>query len=126
MPEAAARIEQHVTETRIHADRLEQCLRLLGTTPSTLKSTLSSVMGTVESVATGMFSDEDVKNALSDYASEQFEVACYHALSTAARQLGHDEIATLCEKNMREDEAMALWLRDQIPTVVSNTLGLAT
>jgi ferritin-like metal-binding protein YciE len=47
-------------------------------------------------------------------------------LSTAARQLGHDEIATLCEKNMREDEAMALWLRDQIPAVVMNTLGLRT
>lgn len=124
MPDAAKRIEQHITETRNHAGRLEECFRELGTTPSTLKSTLSSVMGTVESVATGIFRDEAVKNVLMDYASEEFEVACYLALVTASRELGHERIAELCEENMREDEAMALWLRDQVPTVVTASLEM--
>jgi ferritin-like metal-binding protein YciE len=125
MPDASARIEQHLTETRIHADRLEQCLRELGSSPSTIKSTFSSLMGTVEGVATAMFADEQVKNALMDYGAEQFEVACYRALITAARQLGHDRVAELCELNMREDEAMALWLRDRIPLVVTRSLGMS-
>lgn len=123
-PDAALRIEQHITETRMHIDRLEECFRELGTRPSRLKSTLSSIVGTVESVATGLFRDEMVKNALVDCASEQFEVACYLALVTAARELGHYRIAELCEQNLREDEAMALWLRDRVPLVVSASLEL--
>jgi ferritin-like metal-binding protein YciE len=122
MPEAAARIEQHITETELHARRLEECLAAIGSTPSTVKSTLSSLMGSIESVATGMFRDEPVKNVLTDYGAEQFEVACYRALITAARQYGRNDVAELCEMNMQEDEAMALWLRDQIPAVVTKTL----
>jgi ferritin-like metal-binding protein YciE len=121
-PTAATRIEQHVEETRIHASRLEQCLRELGTTPSSVKATVSSVIGTVESVTTGIFSDELVKNVLADYGAEQFEVACYRALVTAARALGHERIAALCELNLHEDKQMALWLDGQIPLVVQQAL----
>jgi ferritin-like metal-binding protein YciE len=121
-PEAAARMQQHIAETQAHAARVEQCLRALGTTPSTVKSTLSQLLGTVQGMSTGIFKDAPVKNVLTDYSAEQLEVACYRALVTAARQLGHDEIAQLCEKNMQEDEAMALWLRDQIPEVVTTTM----
>ena len=126
LPAAVKRIEQHIIDTRNHAARLEQCFRELGAAPSTVKATLSSMMGSVESVATALFADENVKNMLMDYAAEQFEVAAYHALVTAARRLGHDRVAELCELNMREDEAMALWLRDQIPGVVTMSLGMRT
>src|SRR5918993_3920402 len=122
MPAAAARMHEHIAETSTHAARVEQCLRVLGTTPSTAKSTLSQVLGTVQGITTGIFADAPVKNALTDYSAEQLEVACYRALVTAARQLGHEEIAKLCEMNMQEDEAMALWLRDQIPDVVATTM----
>jgi ferritin-like metal-binding protein YciE len=124
-PEAAARMQQHIAETQAHAARVEQCLRALGTTPSTIKSTLSQLLGTVQGMSTGIFADAPVKNVLADYSAEQLEVACYRALVTAARQLGQDEIAQLCEKNMQEDEAMALWLRDQIPEVVTTTMRTA-
>jgi len=122
MPQAAARIRQHIQETRRHGERVEQCLRELGTAPSTIKSSLSSMMGTVQSVATGLFQDEPVKNALSDYSAEQFEVACYLALAAAATELGHAGIARLCEENMREDEEMARWLSEQLPNIVTYSL----
>ena len=125
MPETAARMQQHITETQTHAARMEQCLRALGTTPSTVKSTLSQIMGTVQGLSTGMFQDGPVKNALADYSAEQLEVASYRVLITAARELGYEEIAQLCEMNMQEDEAMALWLRDQIPNVVTTTMRTA-
>ena len=125
LPEAAARMQQHIAETQTHAARVEQCLRALGTTPSTVKSTLSQLMGTAQGLTTGLFSDEPIKNVLADYSAEQLEVACYRALVTAARQLGHEEVAQLCEMNLQEDEAMALWLRDQIPTVVTTTMRSA-
>jgi ferritin-like metal-binding protein YciE len=118
MPAAAARIRQHIDETRRHGERVEQCLKQLGTSPSTIKSTLSSVFGTVHGLSTGMFSDEAVKNVLSDYGAEQFEVACYKALIAAAREIGEGAVARMCEQNLGEDEAMAQWLDQQIPNVV--------
>jgi ferritin-like metal-binding protein YciE len=118
LPEAAARIREHISETRRHAERLEQCLRTLNATPSVTKSTLSSMMGTVEGISTAIFRDELVKNALADYGAEQIEVACYTALVTSAMELGYPDIAKTCEQNLREDEEMARWLKQQLPGVV--------
>lgn len=118
-PEALARVQRHVAETQQHARRLEQCLEQLGRTPSGVKSMLSSLMGTVEGATTTIFSDRLVKDVLSDYAAEQFEVACYTALVAVATRLGYTDIARLCEENLREDQAMAQWLLEQLPDVVS-------
>lgn len=123
LPEAAARLREHISETRKHADRLEQCLRTLGSSPSTAKSTVSAMMGTVEGLSTSIFRDELVKNTLADYGAEQFEVACYVALVTAAMKLGYPDIAHLCEENLKEDEAMALWLKQQLPAAVNVMLA---
>ena len=121
-PPAQQRVRQHIDETRRHAERMEQCVKRLGTSPSTMKSTLGTLMGSAQAISTGMFRDELVKNALSDYAAEQFEVACYKALISAAQEQGEPEIARACEENMREDEAMAQWLNQQLPTVVHEAM----
>ena len=118
-PEAAARIERHITETQEHALRLERCLSQLGATPSGVKSTLSSLMGTIEGATTTIFRDRLAKDVLADYASEHFEVACYTALVNVASRLGYTDIARLCEQNLREDQAMADWLLEQLPDVVT-------
>lgn len=116
------RIRRHIDETQTHLNRIEQCLTQLGTTPSAVKTAMGSVFGTVQSVMTGMFSDEMIKNALGDYGAEQFEVAAYTALVAAADELGEDEIARLCEQNLRDDQLMAAWLEQQIPTVVAQMI----
>jgi ferritin-like metal-binding protein YciE len=119
MPQVARRLQQHVVETQQHAQRLQECLRHLNTAPSTVKSTFSSVMGSFEGLTTGIFRDQLMKNALADYASEQFEVSCYVALISAATELGYPEIARLCGLNLEEDQAMASWLLKQLPTVAA-------
>jgi ferritin-like metal-binding protein YciE len=52
-------------------------------------------------------------------ASEQFEVGCYTALVSAATQLGNIDVARLCKQNLEEDRAMAAWVLQQLPAVVS-------
>ena len=121
-PAAAARVQQHVAETQQHARRLEQCLAQLGRTPSGVKSTVSSLIGTLEGASTTLFSDRLAKDVLADYAAEQFEVACYTALVSVASRLGYTDIARLCQENLREDKAMADWLLEQLPDVVSYEL----
>ena len=70
VPEISARAAEHADETREQAERIRQCLEILGTTPSTAKSAFSTIMGAVEGASTAIFTDELMKNMLADYASE--------------------------------------------------------
>jgi ferritin-like metal-binding protein YciE len=116
-PEIQQRIQQHLGETQRHAKRVEECLNILGEKPSTTKSIFGNITGMVQSVSTGMFRDELVKNFLSDYAAENFEIACYRSLATGAETLGQRAIGVICEEILMEEEAMAQWLEDRIPEV---------
>jgi ferritin-like metal-binding protein YciE len=120
--DVSQRIDRHAQETAQQAERVRQALAILGTTPSVLKSGSAAVAGLVMSVSTGMFSDELVKNALMDYATEHFEIAAYNALITAAEALGETEVARLCRENLREEEEMAKFLAAQLPATVKETL----
>ena len=64
-----------------------------------------------------MFRDEIVKNFLSDYGAEYFEIGCYRSLVAAAEDLGKPEIAVICEEILMEEESMAQWIEDKIPEV---------
>jgi ferritin-like metal-binding protein YciE len=123
---ARQRLIEHATESQRHAARLEEALTQLGTSHSVLKSAIGSVMGVVQSVETTLFSDKVVKNALMDYAAEQFEIAAYQALIVAANELGEIEVAALCRRNLEEDRQMVAWLEEQLPSIVVETLNRAT
>jgi ferritin-like metal-binding protein YciE len=123
-PEVRARLEQHAQETRKQADLVEQCLRQLGEEPSTFKNTISKVLGTIQSVATSAFKDDEVKNALQDFATENFEIACYRALIEGAKALQRPEIAQICEQILKEEEAMARFLEQHLPTIVHDALAV--
>jgi ferritin-like metal-binding protein YciE len=123
-PEVKARLEQHAQETRRHADLVEQCLRQLGQEPSTFKNTISKVLGTIQSVATGAFKDDEVKNALQDFAAENFEIACYRALIEGAQAMQRPEIVQTCQQILKEEEAMARFLEQSLPTTVHDALAV--
>ena len=121
-PEIAGRIEEHITETRGHAERIEECLEILGTKPSAVKAAVGNIMGMVQGASTGMFRDELVKNVLADYASEHFEIACYRSLIAAAEAAEQSEIAEVCGEILEEEEAMAAWLEEHIDQVTRHVL----
>jgi len=124
-PELRQQLQQHASQTQRHADMVAECLRQLGEEPSTFKNTIARVMGAVQSVATGAFHDEIVKNALQDFGSESFEIACYRALIEGARGTGNQEIVRVCEEILREEEAMARFLEQSLPTAVHDVLPVA-
>jgi ferritin-like metal-binding protein YciE len=121
-PEIRERDEQHIAETRGHAERVKECLAILGEKPSMMKSALGNIMGIVQGASTGMFRDEIVKNFLADYASEHFEIACYRSLIAAAEELEQPEIARICREILTDEEAMAQWLEERLPEVTRLTL----
>jgi ferritin-like metal-binding protein YciE len=121
-PEMRSRLEEHIIETRNHADRVAECLGMLGEKPSTMKAAMGNVMGMVQGASTGMFRDELIKNVLADYASEHFEIACYRSLIAAAEALEKPEIAEICAEILEEEESMAAWLEEQIDGVTQLVL----
>ena len=121
-PAIRARDEQHLAETRRHVELVEQCITQLGEKPSQAKGLMGRMMGTVQSVVTGPAEDELVKNFLMDFASEHLEIASYTALIAGARELGEEQIATTCETILRDEQAMAGWLQENLPMAVRQTL----
>jgi ferritin-like metal-binding protein YciE len=125
-PDAYRKITEHLEKTKLHADRVEQCIARLGGSTSSFKSVVGTVSGFIHGRTTGVAPDEMVKNALSDYAAEHFEIACYQALIVAARALGQNEIMQTCQEILRDEEEMAGWLEKQLPMMIQEYLGLQT
>lgn len=125
-PEIQQQFERHIEETQRHAELVRECLERLGEKPSMMKSMIGSISGMVQGASTGMFRDELIKNFLADFAAENFEIACYRSLLTAAEELEQPEIAEICLDILQEEEAMAQWLEERIPAITRMTLQQLT
>lgn len=122
MPQMQATMQQHLEATNRHAEMVKGMLDHLGEKPSTTKSTMSTVMGKVQGMSTGMAKDELIKNALSDYSTEYMEIASYTSLAQAGRLMGDDYIVQTCETILQDERAMAQWLEQQIPVLTGMML----
>jgi ferritin-like metal-binding protein YciE len=115
----------HLDETRAHIQHVAQCLQILGAEPSVLKTTALQVLEIAKNIRTVFAADERVKDYLAAVGSEYFEVACYKALVAAARDAHEEEIIPMLEENLKQDQAMARWLDDNIEPVIRDYLGSA-
>jgi ferritin-like metal-binding protein YciE len=125
-PEMYRKIAQHLEQTRMHAERVRECVERLGGSVSTVKTAMGAVSGFFQGRSTGVSPDELVKNALSDYAAEHFEIASYKALIVAARLLGENQVVQVCETILRDEQDMANWLEQNLPNVVQEYLNVQT
>jgi ferritin-like metal-binding protein YciE len=116
-PEMQRMIEQHKEATARHAEMVKGLLESLGESPSGVKSVLSNVMGTMQGMSTEIAGDEIVKNVLGDFSTEHMEIASYRSLIAAGEMYGDQNIVRTCETILRDEEAMAAWLQQQIPLV---------
>lgn len=125
MPEAQSMIRRHLELTRDQAERVRSCVERLGDDVSRVKSGMANVLGAVQGMSTGMAKDKMVKNAMGNYAIEHFEIASYMVLISAAREIGHEDIALVCEGIMHEEQEMARWLEQSLPLVTRTHLSMA-
>lgn len=122
-PDVHMKLAEHLELTRRHADMVEQCVARMGGSTSGIKTAMGTVAGFFQGRSTGAAPDEMVKNALSDYAAEHFEIACYRALITGAQAIGATEVAQVCQQILRDEEDMARWLESRLPMTVQMYLG---
>ena len=118
MPDAQEKILQHLELTKTQAERVRACVERFGDDVSHVKSGVANILGAVQGMSTVMAKDRMVKDAMANYAIEYFEIASYMAIVAAAREMGLEDIASVCETIITEEQDMADWLEMQLPMVV--------
>jgi ferritin-like metal-binding protein YciE len=122
------RLRQHLTETRHHATAIEKRVRQIGGDQSRLEDAsgvVATAVGVTKAVAKAPIEairgtgeqEKMLKNAKSEFAAEQEEIATYKALEAFAEKVGDGETAKLAKQILREEERMAKFLDGQIKTL---------
>ena len=124
-PEVARRLEQHIRETEAQIGRLDEILKGLGESSSTVKDAALSIMGTMAAAGHAMAGDEILKNSFANYAFENFEIAAYNSLIVMAEEVGLGGSVDLLRRNLGEEEAMASWLEENLATTTRRFLQLS-
>lgn len=121
-PELRGRIQRHIEETEQQAKRLEGCMKRAGAKTSALKDMAGKFTATIQGMSGIVVEDEVVKGHLAHYVFEHYEMASYRILIAAAEAVGDTETRSVCETNLREEEAMADWLAQQLPATTQKYL----
>ncbi|MDQ4144916.1 MAG: ferritin-like domain-containing protein [Actinomycetota bacterium] len=124
-PDVQSKLRLHLEETRRHAEQMAECIEALGGEVSEAKDVFGQMFGAIENMLTKRYEDVRVKDSIADFAAEQFEIASYRALSEAARQIGEEKVAQVCDEICAQEEEMARWLEQQLPEAVRNALDEA-
>jgi ferritin-like metal-binding protein YciE len=121
-PALRARIEQHLEETLGQKELVAGCLDRLGSKPSTLKDLAAKATAMGQGFGGMLMTDEVVKGGMMSYVFENFEIATYTTLIAAAQAAADPETKRVCELILRQEQAMAKWLIEQMPDVVGRFL----
>jgi ferritin-like metal-binding protein YciE len=117
-PALRSRAKQHEVETDEQIKRLERCLERLGQSPSTVKNLATRTIGALQSAVHGMVSDEVIKDTLTGFTFEHFEIAAYRQLITMADTLGERDVADALRASLHEEQAMAKWIDEHMDETV--------
>lgn len=121
-PLLKSKLEEHLGQTQRQAARVEECIQRLNGEASSLKDTGGSVMGFAQAVSGAVAGDEVMKAALASYTFEHMEIASYKMLAEAVEEAGEPEIRQVCEEILGEEEAMAEWLKHNLPSTTQQFL----
>lgn len=124
-PELAARMQAHLDETTSQRERLEGCLERRGISASGMKDISAQFTAMMQNLGGVFAGDEVVKGILASYSFEAMEIASYRILSAAAEAEGDMQTAQLCNELCKEEEAMADWLKQHMPSLTTAFLARA-
>ena len=123
-PEIGDRLRAHRTETEGQLRRLEEILRGLNETHSSWRDAAMSLMGNIAALSNSLAGDEVLKNHIVNHAFENFEIATYTSLIALAEAGDFATARPLLEATLREEEAMAQWVRESLAELTLKYVGL--
>jgi ferritin-like metal-binding protein YciE len=119
-PDVKTRVDQHIEESRQHAQMLEDALNRLDEKPSGVKEFMGSVMGTMQGAIGDPTGDTLVRNVVADYGAEHFEIATYRAIQRLAEISHIPEVAQMCQQILQDEESMAEFLERNLTGAVES------
>lgn len=123
-PEMAARLRQHHRESEEQARRLEVILDRHGSSSSSAKNAVTSVMGNVAAALHAPASDEVLKNTFANYAFEHQEIAAYTSLIAMAERVGDSASIGPLQQSLAEEKTMAKFIEGQIVPTTARFMEL--
>ena len=122
-PEVKDKIEAHLAETVRQADMLQSCIERRGGDTSTMKDLMGKFVAMGQGMSGAFVDDEIVKGSMASYTFEHMEISAYKVLIAAAEACGDPETSAVCQRILQEEEAMARWLGENLPTVANQFLA---
>jgi ferritin-like metal-binding protein YciE len=123
-PELTDQLQLHISETEGQIERLDSILDRMGESHSSVKDTVLAAFGTMSALGHTAAGDEVLKNTFANLAFENFEIAAYTSLITAARAMGDAESIPLLEQSLEEEKRMASWVAESVPGVTERFIAL--
>ena len=121
-PQLKARIEQHIRETERHAELVRGCIERRGSSTSTVKDTGAKMIAMGQAMSGLFVGDEVMKGSIASAAFEAMEIASYRILIATAEKVGDLETKRVCEEILRDEEAMAEWLKQNVASLTQQYL----
>jgi len=125
-PAYAKRLKQHLKETKAHAKGLERRIKKLGGSPSSVGGVVARATAVAKAVPHAVRgsgeAEKMLKNAKTQYVSEQEEIATYLAIETFANKVGDRETAALARGIRKDEERMARFLESQIKQLTGSVV----
>lgn len=122
-PQLQTGLNDHLDQTRRHAELVAGRITALGGEPSAHKGLLDGVIAPMQKLLSGAEDEKGtLANSISDYAAENFEIATYRALMTAAEDTGDTDTAQVCRQILSQEQKMAQWLDEQLPPLVEGII----
>ena len=131
-PAYRALLEDHLEETKSHAERLQQRLDTMGYSKSALTLTYQAAQGVIKQLLVlsktpvdllrggGDVNQKMLKNAIDESMTEGLEIASYDAIEALALALGDTVTAELAASIRIDEEAMFIGLRKLIPVLAQD------
>jgi ferritin-like metal-binding protein YciE len=127
-PPYKKRLQQHLKETKAQAGNLDRRIKQLGEAlpgpvPDQVAGAVTAVASKAVAAAQGPLhglrgdgeTEKMLKNAKTEYANENEEIATYIGIESLAEAVGDRETAKLARDHRRQEERMASFLEKQIP-----------
>ncbi len=121
-PTMKRRLEQHLDETKQHADRLEGRLKSLEAGTSMRKQAEALAPTFIKGMVDQVRTDKPGKNARDGYVTEHVEIAAYELLERLADRVGDEQTAKVARENRADEERMAKFIASKWDRVLDLTL----
>ncbi len=124
-PQLKQMIEQHIAQSQQQAKNLEQGFQLLGQQPKA--ETCQAAQGLVAEAQTVMQEAQspairDCLIASSALKNEHYEIASYRGLIVGAQQMGQQELVSLLQQNLQQEEQTAQRIEQSTPQLLQKAM----